>query len=39
MKFLEILKKAFTQNVPLKLAAIGLAFVLVVIINALCGAV
>ncbi len=35
MKFLEFLKKAFTQNILLKLAAIALAAVVVVIINAL----
>ena len=35
MKFLETLKKAFTENIPLKLAALALAVVVVVILNAL----
>lgn len=35
MKFLEYLKKAFTTDIPLKLCALALAFVLVVIINAI----
>ncbi len=35
MKFIELLKKAFTENIPIKLLALGLAFVAVVIINAL----
>lgn len=35
MKFLEMLKKAFTENIALKLLAFGLGFVLVVLINAL----
>ena len=35
MKFLEFLKKAFTQNLPLKFAALVLAAVSVVLINAL----
>ncbi len=34
MKFLEHLKKAFTENIPLKLAALALAVIVVVIINA-----
>ncbi len=35
MKFLEILRKAFTENIPLKLAALALAAVVVIIVNAL----
>ena len=35
MKILELLKKAFTENIPLKLAALVLAAAVVVIINAL----
>lgn len=35
MKFLEVLKKTFTENIPLKLLALGVAFVVVVIVNAL----
>lgn len=35
MKFLEILKRAFTTNIPLKLAALGLTCVMVILINAL----
>lgn len=34
MKFIEALKKAFTTNLPLKLAAFGLAVLLIVIVNA-----
>ena len=34
MKFLEGLKKFFTQNIPLKLIALVLAAVCVVIVNA-----
>ena len=35
MKFLQYLKKAFTENIPIKLLALGISFVLVIIINAL----
>lgn len=35
MKFLEILKKAFTQNIPLKLLAAALAAVCVLLLNVL----
>lgn len=35
MKFTEILKKIFTKNIPLKLAAAALAAAAVVLINAL----
>lgn len=34
-KFTEILKKTFTQNIPLKLAALALALLCVILINAL----
>ena len=34
MKFKEFMKKLFTQHVPLKLLAVVLAFVVVVVINA-----
>ncbi len=35
MKFVEILKKAFTENIPLKLGALALTVVVVIILNAL----
>ncbi len=35
MKVLEFLKRAFTENIPLKLAALALAVAVVIIINAL----
>ena len=35
MKFLTILKNMFTQNIGIKLLALGLAAVAVIIINAL----
>ena len=35
MKFIEALKKAFTTNIPLKLAAFGLTVVLIVLLNAI----
>lgn len=35
MKFVEFIKKAFSENILLKLLALGVAFVLVVVINAL----
>ena len=34
MKFLEVMKKVFTQHIPLKLLAAVLAVITVVIINA-----
>lgn len=35
MKFKEIMKKIFTENIPLKLLAFGLALIVVVLINAI----
>ena len=35
MKVLEFFKRAFTENIPLKLAALALAVAVVIIINAL----
>lgn len=35
MKFLRFLKGMFTENIPLKLAAIVLAAIVVIVINAL----
>ncbi len=35
MKFLQFLKGMFTENIPLKLAALALAVVVVIVINAL----
>ncbi len=37
MKFLQTLKKVFTRNVPLKLGALVLAFVVAVVIGAIAG--
>jgi hypothetical protein len=34
MKFVEVMKKVFTQHIPLKLLAAALAFVTVIIVNA-----
>lgn len=34
-EFVEYLKKIFTHNIPLKLVAVGLAFLMVILINAL----
>lgn len=35
MKILEFFKKAFTENIPLKLAALALTAAVVIILNAL----
>lgn len=35
MKFAEFLKKVFFENIPIKLLALVLAFVVVVIVNAI----
>lgn len=35
MKFLQALKKAFTNNIPLKLLALALAALTVIVINAI----
>ena len=35
MKVLTFLKKAFTENIPIKIMALGLAVVAVIILNAL----
>ncbi len=34
MKFVEFLKNVFTKNIPWKLLAIGLAFVVAIIVGA-----
>lgn len=34
-EFVEYIKRIFTQNIPLKLFAVGLAFLMVILINAL----